>query len=84
MKITEELLRVQPDHPRAAGNLKYYENALNEEGGRVKKKGEDGLGDADDQEDVTIAEESPTLFDKTDEKRLYEKLCRGEDEMTEA
>ncbi len=40
LRLTEDLLRLDPDHPRAAGNKVYYENSLKEEGGSVKKKGE--------------------------------------------
>jgi hypothetical protein len=45
--------------------------------------GEDGLGDFEDPVEVTVAEEPPEE-DKTEERQLYEKLCRGEDQMTEA
>ncbi len=40
LKLTSSLLSLSPDHPRAAGNMVYYENALKEEGGKIKKKGE--------------------------------------------
>ncbi len=42
LRLTEDLLSLEPDHPRAAGNKVYYESSLKEEGGRVKKKGEWG------------------------------------------
>jgi prolyl 4-hydroxylase len=100
LRLTEELLQVEPDHPRALGNKAYYENALREAGGTIKKRGqyrrglfdafnaniwspgEDGFGDTDDPEEVTIAEEN-NREDKTFERLHYEKLCRGEEDMTE-
>lgn len=40
LKLTDDLLQLQPDHPRAAGNKVYYENALKSEGGEMNKRGE--------------------------------------------
>lgn len=40
LKLTEDLLKLQPEHPRAPGNMLYYESQLAAEGGKVQKKGE--------------------------------------------
>jgi prolyl 4-hydroxylase len=45
LRLTNELLELRPDHPRAYGNKVYYEGALKKEGGSVdlKKRGEHWL-----------------------------------------
>ena len=58
----------------------YYENAIAGEGGRVTKKGEDGLGDTEESE---FYSESPPGEYKEDERVWYEQLCRGEDKLSE-
>jgi len=87
LKITDQLLAINPDHPRAAGNRKYYEGALTSEGATERKKGEDGLGDADVNDQVTVAEEDDNqesgLKVAFNEHKAYKKLCRGEDWMNE-
>ena len=40
LKLTEDLLKLQPEHPRAPGNMVYYETQLKQEGGKVQKRGE--------------------------------------------
>lgn len=81
LRLTQDLLRLQPDHPRAAGNIVYYENAIEAEGGKVEKRGEDGLGDADEADEVTVAEADPAET-QTDERKLYEQLCRGQETIS--
>ncbi len=86
LKLTYELLNLQPDHPRAVGNIAYYEGALRKEGAEVKKRGEDGLGDQEDVSEVSVAEEDPIKywkFDLPDERKAYERLCRGEEAVSE-
>ena len=37
IRLTEQLLRIEPNHPRAAGNIAHYEKLI------FDKRGEDGL-----------------------------------------
>ena len=85
LKWTNELLELRPDHPRAGGNKVYYESTLKSQGGSAdrRKRGEDGLGDDDVEEALTVAEEMPQPEEVSDERKAYEQLCRGEDALTE-
>lgn len=67
LRMTKRLYKLQPDHPRAKGNIKYYEDMLVEEG---FKKGDDG-------------ELPPVVNQRKEdggisERDIYEALCRGE------
>jgi len=82
LKLTEEMLQLEPEHPRGWGNLKYYQQMLREKGASLLKRGEDGLGDAD--ETVNILKERQRREDDLGEERVhYEQLCRGEEFITE-
>ncbi len=48
LKLTREMLELSPEHPRGHGNLQYYEQTLKKKGASYEKRGEDGLGDADE------------------------------------
>ena len=48
LKLTTEMLELEPEHPRVAGNLEYYQTTLTKKGATLQKRGEDGLGDADE------------------------------------
>ena len=43
-----ELVSLEPDHPRAHGNLDYYKRELENHGASLIQRGEDGLGDPDE------------------------------------
>lgn len=80
LQYTNELLAVQPNHPRAKGNKIYYEDTLKNEGVLLKdskiKKGDDGYEDEPESE-FTINEKK--LIDNAEgEYATYKKLCRGE------
>ncbi len=47
-KLTFELVSLEPDHPRAHGNLDYYKRELENHGASLVQRGEDGLGDPDE------------------------------------
>ena len=84
LKITDELLALDPEHPRAAGNRDYYINALESEGGAILKKGEDLLGDADDAGSFTVLEQkAPPDEENNEERSLYKRLCRGENFLSD-
>ena len=70
---------------RAPGNKAYYENALKAEGADRVKRGEDGLGDDLEPEEVTVKEETrEDILDQTaKERKNYEALCRGEEQLPE-
>lgn len=65
LRLTEQLLQIEPDHPRAAGNVVHYERMIND------RKGEDGM-----QSDQTFAVKEKRSVSW--EKDQYESLCRGE------
>ena len=78
LKLTNLMLRQEPDHPRGWGNKQYYEDTLAKKGATYIKKGEDGLGDAD--ETVNILKERKKREEELGEERVhYEQLCRGEE-----
>jgi len=75
------MLAYSPDHQRAHGNKVYYEQTLKSKGVSIQKRGEDGMGDAD--EKLNIWKEQQKREDDLGEERVtYEKLCRGESTMT--
>lgn len=73
--MTNELLQLAPDHERATGNKIFYEKELAKEAQEKADKmlrGDDGSPDLDEQ---TIAK---TAIYTNQERKNYEKLCRGE------
>ena len=78
LKLTNQMLLMEPEHPRGWGNKQYYEETLTKKGATFVKKGEDGLGDAD--EVVNILKERKKREDDLGQERVqYEQLCRGEE-----
>merc|ERR1719391_367930 len=49
LKLTNEMLELDPEHPRGWGNKRYYEETLKQKGASYVQRGEDGLGNADEQ-----------------------------------
>ena len=81
LKLTNQMLSMEPDHPRGWGNKQYYEETLAKKGASYLKRGEDGLGDAD--ESVNILKERRKREEELGEERVnYEQLCRGEEFVT--
>jgi len=77
-KLTIELVSMEPEHPRAHGNLDYYKRELAKYGANLQQRGEDGLGDPD--ELVNVMKELRNREAELGEERSnYERLCRGED-----
>jgi prolyl 4-hydroxylase len=71
LSMTKRLKKLDPTHPRADGNIKYYEDMLVQEG---YKKGDDG-------------KLPPIVNQRKDdggvnERDIYESLCRGEKHMS--
>ena len=82
LKLTNQMLLMDPDHPRGWGNKQYYEETLAKKGATYQKRGEDGLGDAD--EAVNILKERKKREDDLGQERVhYEQLCRGEEFVSE-
>lgn len=67
LELTKELFQMNPLHPRAEGNVKYYENMLAE--APVAKKNEAQI--------VNRRKDDNTI----PERDVYEALCRGEYEL---
>ena len=67
--------------------LDVIQGALKKEGGALKqKRGEDGLGDEEDTAEVSIQEEEKIKYWKfpvPQERAIYEKLCRGEETLSD-
>ena len=81
LKLTNQMLNMEPDHPRGWGNKQYYEETLAKKGASYIKRGENGLGDAD--ETVNILKERRKRENELGEERVnYEQLCRGEEFIT--
>ncbi|XP_065307230.1 prolyl 4-hydroxylase subunit alpha-1 isoform X2 [Dermacentor albipictus] len=72
LKLTNDLLAAVPDHPRAPGNKRYYEDTLAKR--EQYKRGDDGDVSEDS---ITLKKRSP-LPDADSERGIYERLCRGE------
>ncbi|KAL4240088.1 Prolyl 4-hydroxylase subunit alpha-1 [Mactra antiquata] len=70
LKLTNEMLVLAPDHPRANGNKDYYEKLLKEEDLNTEKRGDDG--------DI-INNRQLDEYRSGKEYSTYEALCRGED-----
>lgn len=72
LKLTNDLLAAVPDHPRAPGNKRYYEDAISKT--ELHKRGDDG--------DVPVEEAAAGKRhhgpDADSERGIYERLCRGE------
>jgi prolyl 4-hydroxylase len=83
LKLTNEMLDLEPEHPRGWGNQRYYEQTLKQKGASYIQRGEDGLGDAD--ETVNLLKERQKREEELGEERVsYEQLCRGEEFITVA
>jgi len=85
---TNQLLELEPDHPRAVGNKWYYEEALGDDGvvddAMNRRRGDDGSEDYEEPELVMekIEEEPLTAWER--EHQSYQKLCRGERQVLES
>ena len=75
LHFTNELLAIQPNHPRALGNKMYYESNIGEEKD-IHKKGDDGDKEAAEPE-FTVSERK-LIENAESENAIYKKLCRGE------
>jgi len=83
LKLTNEMLELDPEHPRGWGNKRYYEETLKQKGASYVQRGEDGLGNADEQ--VNLLKERQKREEDLGEERVhYEQLCRGEEFVPEA
>ena len=76
LQYTNELIAVEPDHPRAEGNKLYYETHLNDNVKTDHKKGDDGT-EVEAEPDYSVLERN--LIDNAEnEQSIYKRLCRGE------
>ncbi|CAJ0942697.1 unnamed protein product, partial [Mesorhabditis belari] len=69
LRLVEDLFKKQPNHPRAKGNIKWYEDLLAEEGVR-RSEMRKNLG--------TPMNRRPSDGMGTTERNTYEALCRNE------
>jgi len=77
LDLTNKLLELVPNHPRASGNKIYYESTL-QKAERAKKKGDDESEDVVKDTLALNSEEDASSKMTHVSKSLYEKLCRGE------
>jgi prolyl 4-hydroxylase len=74
LALTRRLAAIDPAHPRAAGNVKWYEDMVKEETG----------GDLQMKTDASSDENLPSIVNRRaddngmPERDIYEALCRGE------
>uniref|UniRef100_A0A8R1I1G2 procollagen-proline 4-dioxygenase n=2 Tax=Caenorhabditis japonica TaxID=281687 RepID=A0A8R1I1G2_CAEJA len=69
LKLTEELFKINPSHPRAKGNVKWYEDLLEQEGVRRSEMRKNL---------PAIQNRRPDSVLGNSERTMYEALCRGE------
>ncbi|XP_054165484.1 prolyl 4-hydroxylase subunit alpha-1-like [Oppia nitens] len=78
LQLTHQLLDISPDHPRAQGNIDYYERELSQNI-NAKKRGDDGEVPMDD----AIVESANSWSVEETERQTYEALCRGEKRISD-
>jgi len=78
LQYTNELIAVEPDHPRAEGNKFYYETHLNDNTKTDHKKGDDGTEEAEAIEPEYSVLERNLIDNAENEQSIYKRLCRGE------
>ncbi|WKY00171.1 hypothetical protein Q1695_014771 [Nippostrongylus brasiliensis] len=74
LQLVEQLAKLEPNHPRAKGNVKWYEDKLAEEGVK-KSEMRKGLG--------PVSNERPISVLGNAERTIYEALCRNEVPVSE-
>lgn len=80
LEMTNELLKILPNHERANGNKAFYEKELAKEAlSRADKmlRGDDGSPDIDETFEQKDGRQNPAVY-TDNERRLYEGLCRNE------
>ncbi|KAJ8013936.1 hypothetical protein DPEC_G00035020 [Dallia pectoralis] len=81
LEATKKLLRLDPEHQRANGNLKYFEFQLikqrkAEEDKKAQDKGKDKKRSKREPSDAS--KKRKTFREPAPERKMYEMLCRGE------
>ncbi|XP_058127570.1 prolyl 4-hydroxylase subunit alpha-1-like isoform X2 [Anopheles coustani] len=77
LTMTEELLELVPDHERAVSNKAYYVKELEKEALQKVLRGDDGSEEVPIDTSTIVTDGSPHVYDRN-ERKLYEQLCRGE------
>ncbi|CAH2076657.1 unnamed protein product, partial [Iphiclides podalirius] len=75
LEWTKKLLALDPEHPRARGNVPHFQRTIQEKEARLRRKRRGDLGDEDEDENP------PPLSYLAKERKVYESLCRGEMEI---
>ncbi|XP_050346722.1 prolyl 4-hydroxylase subunit alpha-1 isoform X2 [Nymphalis io] len=80
---TSKLLKLDPSHERAKGNIPHYQDALfkRQSDHTTKLRGDTGQPTVETKEEDEKPKE-PTKYEK--ERKVYESLCRGEMEIPRA
>ncbi|XP_073949588.1 prolyl 4-hydroxylase subunit alpha-1 [Choristoneura fumiferana] len=73
LEWTHKLLEIDPNHPRARGNIPHYEKTIKEQEKQNKKKQRGEVG-----EDSNTEELSEDMKNYANERAKYQALCRGE------
>ena len=69
----------EPNHERAASNLRYYEQQLaTETAQQQQQQQQPGCSEDDDADDMPVNERPVNTYKGSAEFQLYERLCRGE------
>ncbi|XP_043912048.1 prolyl 4-hydroxylase subunit alpha-1 isoform X4 [Protopterus annectens] len=75
LELTKRLLKIDPEHQRANGNLKYFEYVMSKQ----KKDGQESATEATTKEQATEPKKKKRHpADHLPERQKYEMLCRGE------
>ncbi|XP_013142463.1 PREDICTED: prolyl 4-hydroxylase subunit alpha-2-like [Papilio polytes] len=74
LQWTRKLLALEPQHPRARGNVPHFQKTIAEADARMKRRRRGDTGE-DDEED------SQPMSYLSKERKVYEALCRGEMEI---
>ncbi|KAI7690881.1 hypothetical protein SSS_04789 [Sarcoptes scabiei] len=80
-EFTLDLLKIDPKHQRALGNLQFFNNELNISN-RLRRVRKGDTDDLDIPKENSLSESSWPL--EENEREIYEALCRGENRMSES
>ncbi|KAM3964090.1 prolyl 4-hydroxylase subunit alpha-1 isoform 2-T3 [Aphomia sociella] len=75
LEWTKKLLEIDPDHPRARGNIPHYEKEMEEEDVQLKRRRRGDTGEETKEKDPELVTE---LTEYQKDRKNYEALCRGD------
>ncbi|XP_045495201.1 prolyl 4-hydroxylase subunit alpha-1 isoform X1 [Colias croceus] len=76
LEWTKKMLALDPKHVRASGNVQHYNKFISETEEKLRKRRRGETGEDVEEEEYVKPKEK--LSDYAKERKVYEKLCRGE------